>query len=59
MSHKSADSAHTGQSSSKRTHLRRGHIRRLKERLIWIRPSVINPDSIDGVITKDYRLIKK
>lgn len=59
MSHKSAGSGHTGQSSSKRTHLRRGHIRRLKERLIWVRPSVINPNSIDGVITKDYRLIKK
>ncbi|RSC52097.1 hypothetical protein [Citrobacter amalonaticus] len=40
----------------RRTHLRRGHIRRLKERVIWVRPAVINPGSSVGVIDKDYQL---
>lgn len=43
----------------RRTHLRRGHIRRLKERMIWVRPAVINPGSPAGVIAKDYRLRKE
>lgn len=49
-------SASTG--VTRRTHLRRGHIRRLKERMIWVRPAVINPGSVAGVVTKDYRLKK-
>lgn len=43
---------------TRRTHLRRGHIRRLKERMIWVRPAVINPGSTAGVIAKDYQLKK-
>lgn len=43
---------------TRRTHLRRGHIRRLKERMIWVRPAVINPGSPKGVIAKDYQLKK-
>ncbi|EIX7809414.1 hypothetical protein MK936_004502 [Salmonella enterica] len=45
-------------SHTKRMHLRRGHIRRWGERLIWIRPSVVNPGSAEGVVTKDYQLKK-
>ena len=43
---------------TKRMHLRRGHIRRLGERLIWVRPSVVNPGSAQGAVTKDYQLNK-
>lgn len=43
---------------TKRMHLRRGHIRRWGERLIWIRPSVVNPGSVPGSVTKDYQLKK-
>lgn len=42
----------------KRMHLRRGHIRRLEERTIWVRPAVINAGSGSGVVDKDYRLVK-
>lgn len=59
QSNQAATNGHITHSTSKRTHLRRGHIRRWKERLIWIRPSVINPDGMDGLIDKDYKLIKK
>ncbi|WP_447874237.1 hypothetical protein [Serratia fonticola] len=45
-------------SHTKRMHLRRGHIRRLGERLIWVRPSVINPGSVHGAVAKDYQLKK-
>lgn len=45
-------------SHTKRMHLRRGHIRRWGERLIWIRPSVVNPGSVEGIVTKDYQLKK-
>ena len=43
---------------TKRMHLRRGHIRRLGERLIWVRPSVINSGSVLGAVMKDYQLNK-
>lgn len=56
LSHKPASSGQKEPSMSKRTHLRRGHIRRLKERLIWVRPSIINPGSPAGLIAKDYKL---
>lgn len=45
-------------SHTKRMHLRRGHIRRLSERLIWVRPSVINSGSELGSVMKDYQLNK-
>lgn len=43
---------------TKRMHLRRGHIRRWGERLIWVRPSVVNPGSVQGAVIKDYQLNK-
>jgi len=60
LNHKSDDNGQqSGQSTPRRTHLRRGHIRRLKERLIWVRPSVINPAGTAGVIAKDYKMTTK
>nr|WP_241389699.1 hypothetical protein [Serratia marcescens]ULG13097.1 hypothetical protein 1573p1_00036 [Serratia marcescens] len=50
----SANSSKKG--GSKRMHLRRGHIRRLNGKLLWIRPSMINADSNLGTIEKDYSL---
>lgn len=42
-----------GTHASPRTHLRRGHIRRLSERTVWIRPALVGNH---GSIRKDYRL---
>lgn len=56
--------AHSGGNSpsmglqTKLMHLRRGHIHRRGERLIRNRPSVVNPGSAQGVVTKDYQLKK-
>lgn len=42
-----------------RTHLRRGHIRRLENRVTWVRPAVVNAGSERGVVAKDYRIAGK
>lgn len=47
------------ESSPRRTHLRRGHLRRLADKMVWVRPSVINPGSASGVIAKDYAVRTK
>lgn len=40
-----------------RTHLRRGHIRRLDDaRRIWVNATIVAPDSTKGVAAKDYRV---
>lgn len=50
-----------GSHNSPRTHLRRGHIRRLGEKfgnkMVWINATVVNPGH--GQVTKDYRLKTK
>lgn len=43
-----------GNHSSPRMHLRRGHLRRLESKVIWVRPSMINAGSSAGVVSKDY-----
>jgi hypothetical protein len=45
-----------GTHASPRTHLRRGHIRRLQDRTIWVRASLVNRGSPDGVVVKDYQI---
>lgn len=46
-----------GQHASPRRHLRRGHIRRLQtNRVVWVRPSMVNANSPRGVVDKDYRV---
>lgn len=41
-----------------RAHLRRGHIRRLEERTVWVRPAMVNPGAgaLAGAVTKDYAI---
>jgi hypothetical protein len=42
-----------GSHASPRMHLRRGHIRRLDGRTIWVRSTLVNSSS-EGVVLKDY-----
>ncbi|MBR8186560.1 hypothetical protein C6Q14_27200 [Burkholderia ambifaria] len=46
----------SGSHAAPRTHLRRGHIRRLEDRVTWVRPAVVNAGSERGVVAKDYRI---
>lgn len=50
------DSGSGSKGGSKRMHLRRGHLRRLAERVIWVRPSMINAHSQTGFVDKDYAI---
>jgi hypothetical protein len=45
--------AHAGHARP-RMHLRRGHLRRLPNKVIWVRPAMINTSSQDGIVVKDY-----
>ncbi|MBR8282509.1 hypothetical protein [Burkholderia vietnamiensis] len=47
----------TGSHAAPRMHLRRGHIRRLENRVTWVRPAVVNPGSERGIVAKDYRVL--
>ncbi|MEI3776144.1 hypothetical protein [Pectobacterium brasiliense] len=44
---------------TKRMHLRRGHIRRRNDKLLWIRPTMVNANSGQGFVDKDYSLTVK
>lgn len=48
-----AGTAHAGAHRSPREHLRRGHIRRLEDRKIWVNASVVGTGSV-GKISKAY-----
>lgn len=55
--HSEASKLGTGDShDSPRMHLRRGHLRRLESKVIWVRPSMVNAGSSAGVVMKDYAL---
>lgn len=43
-----------GSHGAPRMHLRRGHLRRLPEKVVWVRPSMVNANSEHGVVAKDY-----
>lgn len=45
--------------ASPRLHLRRGHLRRLASKVVWGRPSMVNPGSRIGVVLKDYAVPPK
>lgn len=53
----SKSSESTGTGRSPREHLRRGHIRRLKDKKIWINSTVVCANRGYGVITKDYEVV--
>lgn len=42
--------------SSPRMHLRRGHLRRLENKAVWVRPALINAESTSGAVFKDYAI---
>jgi hypothetical protein len=45
-----------GTGNAKRVHLRRGHIRRLADKTVWVNPCVVG-DKSKGMITKDYKVV--
>lgn len=46
-----------GHHASPRMHLRRGHLRQLERKVVWVRPAMINAESPRGVVYKDYRVV--
>jgi hypothetical protein len=57
---KSSSSKGVGlQHSSPRMHLRRGHLRRLDNKVVWVRPAMVGAESNHGVILKDYAVSLK
>jgi hypothetical protein len=49
-----AASAAGGTHSSPRMHLRRGHLRRLQSKVIWVRPTMVGASAEAGFVVKDY-----
>ena len=48
----------SGTHASPRLHLRRGHLRRLPEKTVWVRAAMVGAASESGIVAKDYRLVK-
>ena len=46
-----------GQHISPRMHLRRGHLRQLDRKVVWVRPAMINAESTRGVVHKEYGIV--
>ena len=46
---------HTGTGEGKRSHLRRGHIRRLEAKSVWVRSTYVH-GSKEGFVRKDYEV---
>ena len=49
------DTGHAGSHASPRVHLRRGHIRRLPDKRVWVNACVVGDKSL-GMVVKDYRV---
>ncbi len=49
----------SGNHASPRMHLRRGHLRRLESKVVWVRPAMVNAGSNTGVVLKDYAVQPK
>jgi len=45
-----------GKGGTKRMHLRRGHIRRRNDKPHWVRPTLVNANSTNGIVDKDYAI---
>lgn len=52
----STNESEGGAHRSPRTHLRRGHIRRLANKAVWVRSAMINANSKDGKVVKEYKI---
>jgi len=48
-----------GSSVSPRMHLRRGHLRRLESKVVWVRPAMVNAGVNTGAVLKDYAVQPK
>lgn len=48
-----------GSHASPRMHLRRGHLRRLGGRAVWVRPAMVNAGASTGAVLKDYAVQSK
>jgi len=48
--------SHGGTHRSPRTHVRRAHLRRLKDRTVLVRSALVNPDNAKGYVSKDYEI---
>lgn len=48
-----------GNHASPRMHLRRGHLRRLENKVVWVRPAMVNAGSNTGAVLKDYAVQPK
>jgi hypothetical protein len=48
-----------GVHASPRMHLRRGHLRRLESKVVWVRPSMVKAGANTGVVLKDYAVRPK
>lgn len=48
-----------GHHASPRMHLRRGHLRQLETKVVWVRASMVNAGSPRGVVQKDYAVNTK
>lgn len=53
---KTSGAAGGGSHRSPRSHLRRGHIRRLENKTVWVRSAMINANSKDGSVAKEYKI---
>ena len=49
----------SGNHASPRMHLRRGHLRRLESKVVWVRSAMVNAGSNTGVVLKDYAVQPK
>lgn len=47
-----------GTHTSPRMHLRRGHLRRLENKTIWVKPAMVNASAQHGIVVKDYSVSK-
>lgn len=45
--------------ASPRMHLRRGHLRRLEDKVVWVNPAMVNAGASNGIALKDYAVNKK
>lgn len=53
-----AASAAGGTHASPRMHLRRGHLRRLERKTIWVRPTMVSASTEAGFVMKDYAVAR-
>ena len=52
--HHATNGMGSGSHASPRMHLRRGHLRRLESKTVWVRDAMVNAGARRGVVIKDY-----